>query len=472
MNSTPAASPDACAPEGPGPTNRWFWMLAAVVLLVSAGLQFYGLGKWPWDVDELSSLEELGLLEESVHRAVTTPDSTTVRLPRLVPVWYTAQGWLLRLLPHDELGTRLLSAVCGVLTALLVFVFGWRHRGPLFAVALSVLCGGSQLLVWLAQQNRFYTTAMLFLVLAVMAIWSRATGWKMVLATAACTLLAVLSHNLLAVLFGLGMVAACVAYPLGWVPKRVLVRSVTSGVLATAVYLFHVRPIAGQWTGAGFAWTNPFVSFVAHVGMPTVALSLLGCAAILALPGLRRQMAWWAGLTIGSLLFVLAAPWVVPIWNARYAVLFALPLWVTGAMAVELIARRLGSARLVVFWYACVALLLVPKLASHYLDGTRHDYRQAAEVVAAEVRQGEPILTNMELRVRYYLSPELRPRVRFWEPYEKLPAGECLVVYGSNVWDPVLRVPGRPTEVLAQIGRRRYDELSQVVRVYRLGPAR
>lgn len=467
MNSTPAALPDV-----PYPTNRWFWVLAAAVLLVSAGLQFYGLGKWPWDVDEVSSLEELGLLDPSIHQAATDPASTTVRLPRLVPVWYTAQGLLLRLVPHDELGSRLLGAVCGVLTVLLLFVFGWRRRGPPFAVALAILAGGSSLLVWLAQQNRFYTVAMLLLVLAMMAIWSRATGWKMLLATAACTLLAVLSHNLLAVLFGLGMVAACVAYPAGWIPKPVFVRSVVSGVLASAVYLFYVRPIAGGWTGAGFAWTNPLVSLVAHVGVPTLALSLLGCAASLGLPDQRREMAWWAGLAIASLLFVAAAPWVVPIWNARYALLFALPLWMTGAMAVELIARRLGSARLVVFWYGCVVLLLAPKLASYYLDGSRHDFRQAAQLAAAEVGRGEPILTNMELRVRYYFAPALRPRVQFWEPSDKLPAGECLIVYGSNIWDPVLRVPGRPTEVLAQIGRRRYDELSQVVRVYRVGPAR
>jgi hypothetical protein len=203
-----------------------------------------------------------------------------------------------------------------------------------------------------------------------------------------------------------------------------------------------------------------------------LALALLGCAASLAVPAERQKMAWWAGLTIGSLLFVLAAPWIMPIWNARYAVLFALPLWMTGAAAVELIARRLGSARLAVFWYACVGLLLLPKLASYYLDGSRHDFRRAAAVAAAEVRPGEPILTNMELRVRYYLPSALRRRVRFWQPSGNLPSGECLIVYGSNIWDPVLHVPGRPAEVLAQIGRRRYDELSQVVRVYRVGPAR
>lgn len=410
-------------------------------------------------------------MDPGIHPAATAPESVTVRLPRLVPVWYAAQRVALRFLSHDEFGTRLVSVVCGVLTVLLLFLLGLRRRGLAFALAIVVLVDGNPLILWLAQQNRYYTTATLFLVLAMMAIWSQAAGLKMLLATAAATLLAVFSHNLLVVVFGLGMVAACVCYPFGWVPWRVLIRAVLAGLISAAVYLFYVRPLAGGWTGAGFAWTDPFRSFLAHVGVPTFALACFGSVACLRDRSQREEMAWWAVLAAGSVVFVALTPWIMPIWNARYALLFVLPLWITAAFAVEYVARHLQSPWKVVLWYGCVVILLAPKMASHFLDGSRHDFRQAAAVVAARLEPGQAICTNMELQTKYYLPAELRPRVRYWAPGMALPKTACVVVLGTNIWDPVPAFDGRPAQVLAQIARRRYDELSYVVRVYRVGPA-
>ncbi len=461
--------------------NRAFWPALAVLVVLGAALYGCRLGAWPWDIDELSSLEEMGLLDPSVHEAARTPDSIVTRLPRLVPVWYVVQGLALKVLPRDELGTRLLPGACGVLTVVLLFVWGWRQRGPLFAAALAMLAGGSHLMLWLSQQNRFYSLAMLLAVAALAAIWSRAKGWPAAAATAALTLLAVLTHNVLVVLFGIGAVAACAAWAIGWAPGRVAFRAGLAGGLAALVYWFHVRPIAGAWTGVGFAWTNPLVSFVAHVGAPTLALALLGSALALLVPGQRRTMAAWAGMTVGVLAFVAVVPWIMPVWNARYALLFSLPLWVTGALAVELVARRLlgpadSSPLAAVCWFGCVALLLAPKLASHFLDGTRHDYRQAA-AVAAELAQGGkgepglssvPILTNMELQTRCYLPERLRPVCRYWPPDGPLPPGEFIAVLGSNIWQTPPGFEGRRADLVAQIGRRRYDELSHVVRVYRV----
>ncbi len=451
--------------------GRRFWTALVVVLVITSGLCFFRLGTWPWDIDELSSLEELGLLDPSVRETVRTPESIITRLPRLVPVWYAAQGALLQVLPRDEWGARLLGAGCGVASVVLLFAFGWRYRGPLFAAALAVVAGGSHLLIWLSQQNRFYSMAVLWLVLAVWATWSRRGGWLATVGCAVLTLLAVLTHNVLIVLFGLGMVVGAVAWAAGWMPPAAAGRAVLSGLVSTVVYFFHVRPLAGDWTGVGFAWTNPLVSFVAHVGVPTVALSMLGCAMALLDRETRRPMAFWAGMTAGAVAFVAATPWLMPVWNARYALLFALPLWITAALAVETVARRLASPGMVLAWLACVGLLLAPKLASHARDGTRHDYRRAAAAAAPMARGGEPILTNMELQTRYYLPGELRPRCRFWERGEPLPEGPCVVVLGGNGWEPLPDFAGRPMEIVGRIGHRRFDSLSHVVRVYFILPA-
>jgi hypothetical protein len=443
------------------------WLIGAAVLAVTVALHGCGAAAWPWDIDELSSLEELGLLDPSVHAVAPTPDSILVRLPRLIPVWYVVQGSALRVLPHDELGTRLLSVACGILTVMLAFVFAWRWRGLRFALALVVLMDGSQLMIWLSQQNRFYTMATLFLMLTVMAIWSTTPGWKMGLATAVATLLAVFSHNLLVVLFGMMLVVACAAYPLGWIPRRVLVRSAIAGVLSALVYVFYVRRVAGGWTGVGFAWTDPFRSFIAHVGVPLLALAGFGTAiGLLRRP--RSEMAWWAGLAAGVVVFVALTPWIMPVWNPRYALLLVLPLWITAAFGMEWVARSWTSPWQVALWYGLVVVLLAPKLVSHYLDGTRHDYRQAAAVVAAQATPGQTILTNMELQTRYYLPVSLRGQVRYWQAGRDLPPAECIVVCGSNIWDPMPSFGGRPATVLTQVAKRRYDELSHAVRVYRV----
>lgn len=470
ISNAPARRPPRHGNGVAAPVGLWVFL----VIAVTAGLYLAGLASWPWDTDEVYSLDELRLLDSSVHRASLSPDSFSARLPRLVPVWYTAQRFVLRFLPVNEWGTRLLSTACAILAALVLFAFGWRRRGWQFALALVVLVDGSQLMISLSQQNRFYGTAVLFLVLAMVAVWSPTPGLKGMLGTLACTLLAVLSHNLLVVVFGLGMVAACVAWPLGWISRSVLARSVAAGLLSTTVYLVHVRPLAGVWTGgkpgAGFSGTGPLPSFVAQVGVPTLALALFGLALALVLPKQRKEMGWWAGLAGGSLAFVAVVPWVMPVWNPRYGVLLVLPFWCMAAFAMEFVARRLRSTRAILLWYSCVLLLLAPKLVSHYLDGSRHDYREAARVVADTVQDGVPIFSNAEWEVRYYLPAALRERVLGWNPTEPLPPSECLIILGSNVWDATARFPGRRYEVLAEISRRRFDEISHMVRVYRVAP--
>ena len=533
----------APAADVPGVSGRSFWIGLLLVGLVCSGMYFYRLGDWPWDVDELSSLEEMGLLDPEIRSLQHPPDSIVVRLPRLVPVWYGVQKSLLRGLPQTEWGSRVLSAVCAAAAVMALYGWGWRWRGTRFAAALAILSGGSLLMVWLAQQNRFYTMALLWIVLAMAAIWAQSKHWAWGATAAGLTLLAVLTHNVAIVLFGLQAVAAATAWILGWSRPACAIRALLTGAIAAGMYLFHVRPIAGSWTGVGLSWAPPWASFVAHVGMPTVVLALVGSVlALLAAPQ-RRQMAVWAGLTLGVLLFVLLVPWLMPVWNPRYSLLWVLPLWVTGAFAVETMvaalirwasagpadwaessgsigsgeseagatwestgtqpslalsaggadtARRDKAGRflpglLMLCCYGGLVLLLSPKWLSHWIDGTRHDYRQAADFVAnfsqhflpEKPSTGQPpraaapripILTNMELQMRYYLPKEFRSACRYWAPPMALPEGSCVVVLGGNGWEEPFHVPGRTVQWIGLVGRRRFDELAHAIRIYWVGP--
>jgi len=275
---------------------------------------------------------------------------------------------------------------------------------------------------------------------------------------------------LLVVVFCLGFGCVLVAWLLGWVDRAMLIRSAATAGISAASYLLYLRPIMGSWSGYGFAGTNVLVSFVAHVGVPTLALAALGAVIGLAAPAERKAMGWWAGLALGSVLVVAASPRIIPAWNVRYGILFTVPLWVTAALAFEYVAKRMASHWTVIGWYGLIALLLLPKLASQYRDGSTHDFRTAAAMVVADRPGDRVILTNLDFPTKYYLPKHLRRQVRSWQPGDELPAGPGYLLEGTNLWQPVPRFPGRRRVLLGQVARRRFDEQSYVVRVYRFGP--
>jgi hypothetical protein len=154
-------------------------------------------------------------------------------------------------------------------------------------------------------------------------------------------------------------------------------------------------------------------------------------------------------------------------WNLRYFVFFLPAFWVLAAEAIADIGQRLRGAAAGV-WYACVLLLLLPNLLSHFADGSRHDYRQAAEVVGNAARPGELILSDDSETLTYYLRDDLRPRLLMRTRVPAPPASSFLLVARSNAWTPPPRFRDRWVEPLAQIGVRRIDQFSHILRVYRV----
>jgi hypothetical protein len=110
-----------------------------------------------------------------------------------------------------------------------------------------------------------------------------------------------------------------------------------------------------------------------------------------------------------------------------------------------------------------VVLLLLPKLASHFVDGTRCDYREACRIAAAAASADQPIFTseNALLETRYYLPRDLRANVRPWDTSgapSRLPDSEFLLIHQARPWEPPPDIHGRSMKLLAKIGRRRFDE--------------
>ena len=445
------------------PWGQRLWLTLAAVVVVAACLQSYGINKWPMADDEVLSLVTLGL--QHVDAAMFSfPPDLIEKLPRATPFWHTVQRSALDLLPNDVVGFRLPSVICGTLTSAFVFLLAARWRGMWYAVALSIVLNGSQLFILVSQVNRFYSMPLLLLILALAAMWLPYGRTSMVLVTGLLALATVLSHNVTVAVFGLALVASCTTYLLGRAPRRVVIRSGAAFAVAGLVYVTYLLPLVRGWSTTGNP-TPVLVSFAAYAGVPTLTLGLLGGWLSVAQPDGGEPALWWVLVLAGSLCTFEVSTFS---WNPRYFVFFLPALWVLAADAIHFVARRMNYGATGAVWYACVVILFLPNLLSHYQDGSRHDFRQAAAVLVNNDRLEQPILSDDAETLSYYLPADLRQRLSVRTKAKEFPRSAFFLVSRSNAWMALPQISGRRMDLLAEIYRRRYDEFSHVLRVYRV----
>jgi len=184
-------------------------------------------------------------------------------------------------------------------------------------------------------------------------------------------------------------------------------------------------------------------------------------------PDQGDSMLWWLLIFAGSFLCFQFAPVT---WNPRYFVFYMAAMWVLGAHGMEFVARRIGFGTLGATWYAAVVVLMVPFLASHYQDGSRHDYRTAAAILKEHAQPGEPLLSDDAETISYYLPPDMIEHLQVRTRVTVFPPTEFLVVYRGNAWAPVPQIQGREMQLLGEIYKRRFDQFSHILRVYRVAP--
>jgi len=433
-----------------------------LLLALSLGMLAGGFWRWPWDHDEVLSFAELGLVP--IDQYVGPPEQLR-RIKTIVPVWYHAQRFALSWLPHDEFGARVLPVCAAVVLVGVSAWWAWR-RGLRFASAVVLLAGSSPMLVWLAQQNRFYSLALCLMAAALFSASSRSASWSRDAWAAVFCLGALLTHNLTLVVFVLAFVAALATRLLGPTPPLLVRRTGLLATVSVVVYLTYLRPALAGWVSGGTGGTLPLVSYVAQLGLGVLGLALLGAVTVF-LDADDGEGAWWLGLAGGSVAFVAVVPWLLKAWNPRYALFFTWPVWIVAAYGTRAVAERLTAPALRTAWFGVVLLMLSPKLLSHLADGTRHDFRAAARIVAAEMPG--TVLSNWPATLQYYVEQRRPQKVGDWQPGSGLPAGPVVLAVGSNAWEPVLSVADRQVSILAEIRTRRFDEQSHVIRVYRIG---
>jgi hypothetical protein len=438
----------------------------ATVVMAAACLQSYGIQTWPMADDEVPSLVEMGLIHVD-PQAFSVPSNQIGRLPRAVPVWYRFQRFAIDQLPKSEVSFRLPSVIFGVLTSALAFVVAARWRGLWFAAALAILMNASQAFVYLSQLDRFYSLPLLLMTATLVLMWVPGRRVLVLPVIAVLTGLAVLSHNITVPVFGLAFAASCALWLLGRTRLEVVIRSGVAVMVGVLIYVLYLLPLVRGWSSTGNP-TPVLISFAAHLGIPTLALALLGVCLCVVRRETHAGALWWAIIFCGSLCLLQFTDMT---WNPRYFLFFMPAAWILGAHAVDDVARRLEHRLAAAAWYGCVALLLMPNLLSHYLDGSRHDYRAAASVVIRANPQNEPILSDDAETISYYLPESLRRNLFVRTKAKQFPTSEFILVARSNAWMPLPKIPERRMELLAEIYRRRFDEFSHIVRVYRVAPS-
>ncbi len=357
------------------------------VVLLALALRFYQLGERPFHDDELATFGETDSLMHGPASPLLTSED---RLPRAVPISYGVHWLDYTCFGRSERGSRVLSALLGSLTVLMI-VAGMALAG---AGTGTALLAGTFVALWpqhiyFSQQNRFYITAYCTAALCMLAGTASLRGRSqlgMILASAV-GLMGVLCHTTLLLLLPglLGAVAMTALLGRDRSVWRLGVAPAIAVVVGCGLYLFYVRPLLQAWNaevGWGLGPAGSLGAAAFKVGWPTLLLA--GTGAVLALARRNEQDCYWlawGGVWLGA---CLTMPLVME-YHSAYSFPPSLGLFVLAALSVAQIARYFAptSALTATAWVGAACLLNLPALVSHYIDGSCPDYRAAGTYIRA-----------------------------------------------------------------------------------------
>jgi len=402
-------------------------------LVVFAGsLRFAKLGAWPFAADEVATLGEV----DSLFSSKPFPqDGAADRLPRIIPFSYLMLHVGRTLFGADEFGYRVVPALFGTASVVVIFLGLRRPMGLATALATSLLVATWPSHLLQSQSNRFYGIAFFFSCLAVMMGWHawlrRSPLWMGLACLAA--FLAGLSHTFQFLMIG-GLFAGILCASLverHSIPWRLLAVAVGTGLVALLFASVYLLPLARGWNaGESWGYSVPHAIFasVSSIGWPVVLLAPLG------LEGLRRKrrglLAYWSVFAVIWAVFLVVAPRFMT-YHSGYVFPFEFAVIVLAGNSLgflyELIRPHSAALALASILAACFVSL--PSTASYYQDGSRHDYRAAARFVRERYQPGDRVLSAAGL-FHYYSSGD--------EPIVSLPAGDP--IGGMN---RLAKAPGR-----------------------------
>ncbi len=405
-----------------GCSHAWGVVFAAAIAFAIIS-RVVGIGQWSFASDELSTFHDVRMFLGEKRFAQDDPDR---HVPKMVPLAMALHAASDSVFGIGEAGSRTLPAVCGIMQIVLVGL-GLKNllgRTPALAVVALLIVSPENL--FYSQYHRFYSPAALFATLAFLAaarsLQLNSARWMIWACTAA--MLAVLTHTLVGIIFG-GFVSAAAlarARPGGLRSNRVVLAAIGGAVFAALFAALYLYPL-GKGKAVGYGWEGYSISRSLFSGVSQVTWPV----ALFSVPGLlilwkrdRVQAAFWGSQASVWALSLLVLPKMLP-FHSAYAFPLCLPVLVLGGVAFGGLADRLTSVSRLAGLSVLAGLLLLnlPEVVSYYQDGSRHDFRAAANWVGDRIGPNDVLVVVQGDKLSYY-RPELEGR---WHrlPFKDIP---------------------------------------------------
>jgi 4-amino-4-deoxy-L-arabinose transferase-like glycosyltransferase len=374
-----------------------------ILTMVGAALRLQSLGRWNLEGDEIFTLRD----------SIVTPSLRNAR-----PLIYFLNYHLIRPWAQlDELSLRVLPAIFGILAIPTAYLVVRRLLGTRAGLFAALLLTFSALHVYQSQNARYWSLVFLLSLIfpAAFYIGIREQNRKWIAFGAVTGLLAILAHPVAGLLFG-GLLAWA-ALPhfrrdrirQAWTQPTVRWVALALGaVTLTLILLFW--PVLHEWMMMPHEPRHRGAALImSYVDGLTVGLVLIGTLGILWLwqTG-QRSLAFLLGcLVVVPMLFCVGFSYFTAVSTAY--LLPTAPVFFIGAAAFldrfaaqdnqTLRPRGLVTGAVV----GMLVLANVPVLISHYLDGSRGDFRSAARYVQAHWAEGDVIYSDQYPVLQHYL---------------------------------------------------------------------
>jgi 4-amino-4-deoxy-L-arabinose transferase-like glycosyltransferase len=429
-------------PDQDGASLARGWSVPAGLVGLALALRLPGVLGHAFDQDELYTLEESLDLFATQH--VPGIDAR--------PVYYLLQHALLPLVPHTELGLRLLPLAFGLAGVFLTWYVATRLAGSVAGVVSGLIVAAAPWHMYVSSTARYYSLVYL-LALGFFYCFLRAAEsgsdrrWHL----GAVALLATGSATHPSFVFPAFGGAALVVLA-AWTWKRL--DGVATGPLITriavpfAVFLvvaFAVLKSVGRETAVrnldGRGWTAVVRLVPAIIEWVTPMMLVAGVVASLWLLWRARHgtdLVWALlaiGGTTGAMVILFFAAMVTNVYPYYATAMLPLLFVVIGVGIARGVEELPGGTRFAGAGALTLVLLagMAPGTASQILHGTRFDYRPAFDEIRA--RGPDELVLSWPIVVQRYYAPEFNSREFHPDPVflqETLDEGEAFWAIASR----------------------------------------
>jgi hypothetical protein len=209
----------------------------------------------------------------------------------------------------------------------------------------------------------------------------------------------------------LGLVAAARAErrPL---PRQAWCVVLAAHVIALAILAWYVAPLLAGWNrDAPWRYSLPHAVLASanRIGWPVAIIAFVG--SVLALATREASDRYWLAAGAGFAAAVLVLPTLV-VYHPEYVFPLSLAPLVLAGRAIAVIDERLRplSRHGAFAWLILFPFVQLPSVASHFVDGSRVDLRDAAAYVSARWTPQAAVTGQFMDTLRYY-APDIRRAV-------------------------------------------------------------